>query len=160
MFVLGVFSDSHGRGRQLQEGMKKAVQDHGVKGFLYLGDGVGDFLHQQKAFPGMLYWQVQGNCDFFHPNVGVDKMFTLENQQIYGAHGHRYGVKQGTGEILAAARERNCQVACFGHTHVPFINEEEGVLLFNPGSIGAIGQPTFGVLKISKENISPYIETM
>ena len=42
-------------------------------------------------------------------------------------------MKQSYDWVEAAARERGCQAALFGHTHRPLC-EQRSVLLLNPGS--------------------------
>ena len=42
-------------------------------------------------------------------------------------------MKQSYDWVEAAARERGCAAALFGHTHRPLC-EQRGVLLLNPGS--------------------------
>ena len=55
--------------------------------------------------------------------------------KILMTHGHRYGVKSGYGTALAAAKSMGAQVVLFGHTHIPFMEEREGILMLNPGSL-------------------------
>lgn len=160
MYTLAVFSDSHGQSETLYKAMKKADEDYHAKGFLFLGDGLGDFLDNQKNFPHIFHWEVQGNNDFFYKSMPQESMFMLEKQWIYAAHGHQYGVKSGADRLLKAALGRKCNIACYGHTHIPQIKEEEGVLLFNPGAIGAVLKPSFGIIEIEVEKTQPYISWM
>ncbi len=160
MFTLGVFSDSHGNKENLFKAMVLAQKNHGTKGFAYLGDGAGDFLELKKHFPSYLHWQVQGNCDYFHPMISLEKTIVLENQKIFLTHGHRYGVKENRKKLMEETGRREGNMVLYGHTHQEIVVEEEGIWAINPGSIGKALNPTFVIVKIEKDQISPYIVTM
>ena len=160
MFILAAFSDSHGRKEKLLQGMKEAKNTHGAKGFVFLGDGVEDFIEGKKYFPSLLHWQVQGNCDYYHPEISLDKMFVVENQKIFATHGHKYMVKAGQKELRHALVSREGTMVLFGHTHQSLLKKEEGLWLINPGSIGDVYQSSYAIVKIEKEKVTPYIVQM
>src|SRR5207249_3671283 len=61
--------------------------------------------------------------------------------------------------VLALARQHAADLVVCGHSHVPFIGRDRGVLVFNPGSIGPrrFHLPiTFGVLEVSPREIRPW----
>ena len=75
---------------------------------------------------------IKGNCD-----SEVDEMissFTFSesaylfsgDKKIFLTHGHKYNEK---------ALPSGCDVLIYGHFHVGFIKEKEGVIIANPGSI-------------------------
>ena len=80
-------------------------------------------------------------------------------------HGHRYGVKSGMGALLSHAAARDADIVLFGHTHIPHeecipVGTEIGgvvltrpMYLFNPGSIGRSGTPSFGTLSLTKDTV-------
>ena len=41
----------------------------------------------------------------------------------------------GTARIRREAEDRNIDIAMFGHTHRPILEQEDGVTVLNPGSI-------------------------
>ena len=47
-------------------------------------------------------------------------------------------------------KDRGAAIGLFGHTHLPTLEERDGVTLFNPGSIGAprFGGPSYGLLQL------------
>ena len=57
----------------------------------------------------------------------------VEGRRLFACHGHRYGVKSGTERLAEAAKARGCDIALYGHTHVPDVHEEKGILMINPG---------------------------
>lgn len=45
-----------------------------------------------------------------------------------------YGVSLSTCQLEEEARSRQVQVVMFGHTHYPYLDEEEDLTVLNPGS--------------------------
>jgi putative phosphoesterase len=69
-------------------------------------------------------------------------------------------VKRTTGDLLRQGILSGADIIVFGHTHLPLNAEEDGVLLFNPGSAtyprGSV--PTFGLITVlGKNNIQAEI---
>ena len=56
-----------------------------------------------------------------------------------------------------AARERQADVLLFGHTHRAEITWDDGLLLFNPGSLSGGADSTYGTLDITPAGIVPNI---
>ncbi|HIY96599.1 MAG TPA: metallophosphoesterase [Candidatus Borkfalkia excrementigallinarum] len=101
---------------------------------IHLGDMAGDARELMRAYPEKTY-VLAGNNDFFG---GESKLvLDAEGRRIFACHGHRYGVKSGTERLVAAAKERLCDIALYGHTHEAEVREENGVLLINPGCMTA-----------------------
>ena len=97
---------------------------------VHLGDVASDAKTLMRLYPEKTY-VLAGNNDFFGGESEV--VLDAEGRRIFACHGHRYGVKSGTERLVAAAKERLCDIALYGHTHEPEIREEDGVLLINPG---------------------------
>jgi putative phosphoesterase len=60
-------------------------------------------------------------------------------------------------EVAALAKDRSARIVLCGHSHVPFLGRDRGLVMFNPGSIGPrrFQLPiTFGVLSIKPTGIS------
>lgn len=70
-------------------------------------------------------------------------------------HGHYYGVNMGVSGIVDEAKNRDCDVVMFGHTHKPFLKTVDGVTCLNPGSISYPRQvdrrPSYMVIDVSEE---------
>ena len=61
-------------------------------------------------------------------------------------------------DAAALAKAEGAGLVVCGHSHVPFIGRDKGLVVFNPGSIGPrrFALPiTFGVLEITPERLSP-----
>ena len=50
-------------------------------------------------------------------------------------HGHMYGVSMGYQRIWEEGLERGVDAVMFGHTHRPMLEEDEDLILLNPGSL-------------------------
>lgn len=98
---------------------------------------------------------IKGNCDYYSSGSVLIRrsVFTLHGHRFYCCHGHHERVNQGLTTIAVAASDEKCDIALFGHTHVPYDSEGEfageysryypeawpgcapGVRIMNPGSI-------------------------
>ena len=127
MKTIVVLSDTH---RNLAPLDKMAPVLSECDLIFHLGDMASDMRPVQRLYPEKTY-VLAGNNDFFGGESEV--VLDAEGRRIFACHGHRYGVKSGTERLVAAAKERLCDIALYGHTHEPEIREEDGVLLINPG---------------------------
>ncbi len=140
-----VMSDSHGRDEYVYSIIAENMDADVI---IHLGDGPNDIDNSQ--LPMVKIFKVRGNCDF---------TFTLPTQLIEDiggykfsiTHGHEFGVKQGLGAYLSNAKVNNCDVALYGHTHIPFYEERDGVHLFNPG---AVRNGSYGIIEIDDGKIT------
>ncbi|MBE6679547.1 MAG: YfcE family phosphodiesterase [Ruminococcaceae bacterium] len=150
-----VLSDIHGGFRRALEVAK--THSH-IKTVIYLGDGCRHLDSLQAEMPDAAFVAVRGNCDTCLDGVSeTELVLEIEGHRIFICHGHTRMVKSGMGALLRAAKEKNCDIALFGHTH--FVHDEYvpdcGIYLFNPGSIGNArdGRYTYGILSLDKKNV-------
>ena len=89
---------------------------------------------------------VRGNCDW---GKGPDlRVVELEGVRFLLTHGHLQYVKSGLDELLQEAKNRQVQVACFGHTHLAKVVYRDGIYLMNPGSAGGChAREGYGVIE-------------
>lgn len=125
-----IFSDTHG----LREPMRDLYKLYPNDGIIHLGDHIDDARWMMHYTAGHPVYQVKGNCDFGAAGP-EDQLLELGGVKFLLMHGHRFGVKSGYGGALAEAKRRGADVLLFGHTHLPFLEEREGVLMMNPGSL-------------------------
>ena len=123
-------SDSHGNAKAVEKLFPLIKENHY---FLHLGDGLSDLRSVLDECPKKTYFCV-GNCDFY-PGVLDEGVLEVENVKIFYCHGHRYGVNGGLGVLAKRAKELDCQLALYGHTHQAGVSEIDGVTLVNPGSL-------------------------
>ncbi len=151
-----IFSDSHGHTRA----MRRALSLHpNAAVVFFLGDGLSDLFGLQQEFPAHTYVCVRGNCDFtgaiYGTPVPKTEEITLMGHKIVLTHGDLYGAKYGEEGLLNLAKQRNAKIVLFGHTHDPLERYEEGVWLFNPGSVGEPhgGNCSFGLLTLNEDSV-------
>lgn len=113
------------------------------------GDGVNDFMNARGRIcvPTVC---VRGNNDF-DTFVTDDACVYLNGIKTLVTHGHKYGVKRGTGALLAASIGKGCRLVLFGHTHVFRDESADGVRLINPG---ALCNGSYAVVEIDGDKIT------
>lgn len=141
-----VLSDSHGS----QEYLYTIVYENlDADVIIHLGDGEGD-MRVIRDLPSMAekrIIQVCGNCDFSSNNP-ITTFETIGDVKFYITHGYVQHVKFGTALLAKDAAESGREVALFGHTHVPYLNTEGPVTLFNPG---AVCNGKYGIITIDED---------
>ena len=50
-------------------------------------------------------------------------------------HGHYYNVSLGIERLEQEAADRGLDIAMYGHTHKPFYEVHNGIIILNPGSL-------------------------
>ena len=142
-----VFSDTHGVRTPMQELYNLYPND----GIIHLGDYISDARWMMERTNGHPAYQVKGNCDYGAPGPEL-QMLELGGVMFLLTHGHRFGVKSGYGSLLAEGKRRGAQAVLFGHTHVPYLEEREGVLMMNPGALRNPGRD-YGIIEIENGKV-------
>lgn len=130
---IAVFSDSHG----VTGGMARIIERDAPDMVIHLGDCVRDAEYLQGRFPGIEFSCVAGNGDYGSRYSVTSKLIEAGGARIFMAHGHLLGVGNGLADLAAAAeRAGGCDIALYGHTHVPRSSASAGggCLCLNPGS--------------------------
>ncbi len=133
MTRLVALADTHGDTASIREAMPliRALEPLAI---YHLGDLTRDAMFL-KTLTDIPVFALRGNCDGAGEDDGVMREDTYEGARLLAAHGHTWRVKSGTEALCAAARTRGCAVALYGHTHIASVEETDGVLLVNPGSL-------------------------
>lgn len=147
-----VFSDSH---RSLSF-MRRCMDLLRPEAVIHLGDhyGDGEAIHQE--YPGVLFYQVPGNCDLYSAPPFARELLIqrLGGVDFYLTHGHLHKVKQTLYGLLRDARACNCAAALYGHTHIPDCHrEEDGLWVLNPGAAKYSGG-TAGLIEVKDKKIA------
>ncbi len=154
MKKLLIVSDTHGNKKELEKLLPLIAENDY---FIHLGDGAWDVRALSKEYPDKIYSCV-GNCDLFIPYAD-EGTIDVEGVRIFYTHGHKYGVKDSLDALAYKAREKDCDIALYGHTHIPLISEIGGVTLINPGTLkhplNAGG--SYGYLVINGKKFTPVI---
>ncbi len=143
-----VISDSHGR----HDLLRKAIgQEAPIDMLIHAGDIEGDLdtiLGSKREYK---IHAVAGNMDWGN-GLDSEEVFDIGGHKVFLSHGHRYGVSYTLANLRAAAEGYGADVAIYGHTHRPALDEQNDIKLLNPGSIAKPRQSglkkTYAVIKV------------
>ena len=139
-----VISDSHGNISRLNE-LKTIFAESDY--IIHLGDTSSDGSAVRSEFHDKTT-VINGNCDFI--KLGEDEaVIEIENVKIFAAHGHLYSVKSTLSKLAARAKELNCSIALYGHTHSAREDVIGGVTLINPGNLSKYSRNSYCYLVIN-----------
>jgi putative phosphoesterase len=129
-----ILSDSHGNDLYVAKALDR---EWPFDAMMHLGDTQED----EEEFAGILAGEdvplflVKGNCDWYS-SLPTDRILELAGHRILMTHGHTHDVSYGTKELADLARENDCSIVVYGHTHRPEIDDSiPGLLILNPGSV-------------------------
>ena len=143
-----VISDSHGRTANFERILKA---EEPFDYLLHCGDLEGDEeVFRRLSCPIAM---VAGNMDFFS-ELQRELVLPVSGHRILLVHGHRERVSESLLTLACKAAANDCDIVCFGHTHVPVCTVEKGITFLNPGSISKPRQeghrPSYAVLELSE----------
>ncbi|MEG0641680.1 MAG: YfcE family phosphodiesterase, partial [Clostridium sp.] len=116
--------------------LDKIIESVGwIDKIIHLGDHYEDIIKiNQKHNKDIIF--VAGNNDWDKKDLSLrEKTVQIGPINILITHGHRYGVNNSINNLFYKAEEVGAKIVLFGHTHIQFYHEEEGITFFNPGSI-------------------------
>lgn len=151
-----IVSDTHGRHDNLEVILER---EKPLDLLIHLGDAEGaeDYIEVIAECPVEV---VAGNNDFYTKLPG-ELIIQIGDYKTLITHGHYYYVNGGTSHIRKAALERGIDIAMFGHTHKPFFEEDEDVIILNPGSISYPRQegknPSYMIMDLDKEGKAHFL---
>lgn len=97
---------------------------------------------------------VLGNNDFFS-DLDREKELKIGKYRVFLTHGHFYNVSLGVERLEQEARDRNVDIAMYGHTHRPFYEVHNGIIILNPGSLSYPRQegrkPSYMLMEIDEQ---------
>ena len=143
-----VFSDTH---CCIEPCIKTINNIIGVDMIIHAGDHDSDAKKLEKLFPTIPIKYVRGNCDFSSSPSGLT--VEIEDKKIFVTHGHLYNVK--TEYNYSTLKEKGLSMGAdlvvFGHTHIPYCENNGKIILLNPGSVKM--SQTFGVIEVENGKI-------
>lgn len=137
-----IVSDTHGEISATEQIIRREKPDH----VIHLGDCIRDAENLDRSFPYLPICKVPGNNDWFTDSP-KEKTVTLGGTAVFLCHGHTTGVKYGLQAQITRTLQYGAAVSLFGHTHSPYLGEENGILLINPGSVTYTG--TYAILTLT-----------
>ena len=142
-----VVSDTHGYTDKFDVVLEK---EQPVDMLIHCGDVERDEDYIRAA-AGCPVCMVAGNNDW-GSDLPQEIVTEIGKYRVFITHGHRYYVPFEMDRLKAAAKERNAQIVIFGHSHMPYLQEEDGITFLNPGSISKPRQvsfePTYAIMKL------------
>ena len=145
-----VISDTHGHTGNLDKILPLVKP---LDQLIHLGD-VGRDTDYIEVVAECACCFVSGNNDFYS-TLPRERLIKLNGVPIFLTHGHYYYVNSRKDFIRSAAVQRGARIALFGHTHVPYLEEDETILVANPGSLSLPRQadhcPTYLLLYIAED---------
>lgn len=125
-----IVSDTHGNHKNLDK-ILESVSD--VDMFIHLGDVEGgeEYL---DAVVSCEKHMVRGNNDFFS-ELPKEEEFQIGKYKVFITHGHGHYVSLDSEYIKEEGKARRVDLVMFGHTHRPFLYEDDEIIVLNPGSL-------------------------
>ena len=152
-----VVADTHG---QPHPNTRSLIEKLAPDVILHAGD-IGDLsvLDQLRELAPLL--AVRGNIDVHAPGLldSMDVEFVAQERSLLKLlliHIAVYGPKLRA-DVARQASACGARIVLCGHSHVPFMGRDKGLVMFNPGSIGPrrFALPiTLGELRVSPTGIS------
>ena len=146
-----VMADTHGNGPAITRAIDKFPD---IDVVIHLGDYTRDAQYI-KTLTCVPVYAVRGNCDISSQEKDK-RIIKMGGMRILALHGHKQKVKSGLLRLGLYALEKKADAALFGHSHVPAQKMFEGILLYNPGSLGEPRhlRPTVGIMTIKDGGLS------
>ena len=149
MMEVIVCSDSHGLSSRLSDLEKKYPH---ADLFLHCGDLEDDC----RLFSKWIF--VRGNNDYFasEQDMPLERVVLADGHKIYMSHSHRFPYLHKEKAMVSRAKELECDIVLYGHTHVSHMEMLDGVAVVNPGSIWYPRDgkaPSYARLEISPEHV-------
>ena len=134
MLRILLMSDSHGRNENVELAIAQVREEIGeFQMLIHLGD-VGD-AREIESLAGVPCYIVRGNTDYDAKLLNAN-VIEAGGHRIFATHGHLYQVDMRLDLLRFAALENDCDIAMYGHTHVPYLEEDpDDITILNPGSI-------------------------
>lgn len=153
MVKVVVVSDTHDYNKYILK-VGKLIEKENPDIVIHLGDHYTDGENLEHILGKEIY-KVPGNCDYV-PEAPNSLIVGAGDVSIYVCHGHMHDVKRGDSNLIRDAKENNCRIALYGHTHIAREDKKEGIKIFNPGSAALPrgGQKrSIGIIEIENKNI-------
>ena len=129
---IAVLSDTHLRvGKSLPRFVWEQLTD--IDMILHAGDLTHSGLLEELSCIAPTR-AVRGNCDNWDVSLPDKDIVECEGFRIGLIHGHSGKGKSTADRAYHAFQDTPVDLIVFGHSHMPYMEWQEGILLFNPGS--------------------------
>ncbi len=128
---LAAVADTHSQPHAKTRERLQQLVPHAI---LHGGD-IGDLRVLEELAEVAPVYAVRGNIDSTARELPDVLMLDVGALRILLTHIAVYGPKLRS-EVARMAKAERAQLVVCGHSHVPFIGRDQGLTVFNPGSIG------------------------
>jgi putative phosphoesterase len=133
--LLGILSDSHGNVEAIQEVSYRFLAAK-VNQVLHLGDDYLDILFFEAAHFKVLAVPGLYCPEYRDPTIPNRRIEDLGGVKILMTHSHEMSKFDQPGDLDPEGTAQ-VDIVLYGHTHIPKIQEKQGVLWVNPGHLKA-----------------------
>ncbi|MCM3719600.1 metallophosphoesterase family protein [Fictibacillus phosphorivorans] len=111
------------------------VLKEGVDLIIHAGDWSEKSVYKELIHYAPVYG-VQGNIekDGWTKQLPFKKVIQVENKKIAIVHGHLGKGRTTPDRAFQSCMDEEPDLIVFGHSHIPFMEQRDKVMLFNPGS--------------------------
>lgn len=145
-----IVSDTHKRNENFLEAVRR---EKPLDLIIHCGDVEGSEYLVSEAGDCPAYI-VMGNNDFFS-SLPREVVCDIGNYRVWVTHGHNYYVSMGNETIKKVAKQREMDIVMYGHSHKPVVDESDGVIAVNPGSLSYPRQydrrPSYILMELDRE---------
>ena len=143
-----IVSDSHA----IDYTIRAALKAHpDIDALIHLGDSE-DHCDQIREMAGVVCYMVRGNMDTMRSMLPAHEIIPAGEHLMLAVHGHMQSVHYDYSELVDMAERNGCDIALFGHLHIPVFERHGDVAVINPGSISLPRQrssvKTYGILTV------------
>lgn len=142
-----VVSDNHGLEKPLEDVRRKHSD---IQVLVHLGDSEFE-LAKLKGFIA-----VKGNNDFY-PGYQRARIIEVNEHRILIIHGDGLFYGQNRDGLVATAKDNDCDIVLFGHSHVFEHQIIDGITLINPGSLNYnrdFSNPCYAIVDIEIDSVN------
>ena len=128
MVKILIVSDTHGDLKGFYDVVNKETFDY----LIHCGDIIDDVEIIKKRCDKC--YIVAGNNDYFS-DLEDEILVDIDGVKFFITHGHFYNVYFTRKSLLEKAKEKSANIVLYGHTHIPFLEKKDDIILLNPGSL-------------------------
>jgi len=153
---IAVFSDTH---RNIDP-VVSIIEGLPADTILYhLGDYMLDAMHIERL-TGRRMTKVWGNNDNSHGGEDLIVEDLADDLRVFATHGHRYGVKLDLERLVFEAKRAGANLVLYGHTHVPAVDEIDGMMVVCPGAFYGASYMSYAEIDIGERIIPKIIKVV
>ena len=142
-----VTSDNHGLKKELNV-IRQLHSDYDA--FIHCGDSEMT-NHELSGWAS-----VAGNNDYY-ADLPESRIVNVNGFKIFVTHSHLVSYFKRIDRLVSLAKNNECQMVCFGHSHVFMDEIKDGIHLVNPGSMRYnrdATPPCYAIITIDDDNYS------